>query len=75
MTTLKSASARNWQWGSSNFVEWDTNCDFDGSDLLNTNSVLVTYQASSVQQCQDDCFQNPICTHFTLNDSHQLKLV
>ena len=63
---VSSVSARDWKWGNSNFIEWGNNCDFNGNDLVDSNG-YVTGQVSTVEQCQDLCFQNPICTHFTFS--------
>ncbi|XP_047142977.1 uncharacterized protein LOC124817195 [Hydra vulgaris] len=54
---LFSVYARNWRIGDGGLARWDTNCDFNGSD--------IDHVPSTGAQCGGVCIADARCTHFT----------
>ena len=50
----------DWQSDKGGRLKWAYNCDFFGSDITD----IPTNQK---EECRDNCYNNPNCTHFSWN--------
>ncbi len=50
----------DWQSEKGGRLKWAYNCDFYGSDI-------TTISSNKKEDCRDECYNNPECTHFAWN--------